>query len=241
MLQTMQQPTASEPAPSSSNFASLLAALATPAQSSSRAPGDRSKSQGWTSRAPSDRSMLRGKKPLSAWDDDGLEDDIATLSYERALRANARYHPAPAEQPFAQAATPEPIHFENIPSAASVVPLAAEQKPETDHFHVAPPERNLKDASITIRVSKAECEQLHRRAAEAGLTVSAYLRSCTFEAESLRAMVKDTLAQLRSATTEAKPPAPESSAPDCSRFRRIAGRLARWPKPRHGSQSVDQA
>ena len=69
-------------------------------------------------------------------------------------------------------------------------------------------ERNLKDASITIRMSKAECAQLHRRAAEAGLTVSAYLRSCTFEAESLRAMVKDTLAQLRSATPQPKPAPP---------------------------------
>ncbi len=58
-------------------------------------------------------------------------------------------------------------------------------------------ERNLKSASITIRMSTSECEQLRKRAAEAGLTVSAYLRSCTFEAESLRALVKETLAQLR--------------------------------------------
>ena len=58
-------------------------------------------------------------------------------------------------------------------------------------------DRNLKSASITIRMSNAECAQLRKRAAEAGLTVSAYLRSCTFEAESLRALVKDTLAQLR--------------------------------------------
>jgi hypothetical protein len=58
-------------------------------------------------------------------------------------------------------------------------------------------DRNLKSASITIRLSKVECTQLRIRAAEAGLTVSAYLRSCTFETESLRALVKDTLAQLR--------------------------------------------
>jgi len=32
---------------------------------------------------------------------------------------------------------------------------------------------------------------------EAGLTVSAYLRSCTFEAEALRAQVKEALAELR--------------------------------------------
>jgi hypothetical protein len=53
-------------------------------------------------------------------------------------------------------------------------------------------------------MSKEECAQLHRRAAEAGLTVSAYLRSCTFEAETLRAMVKDTMAQLKSTTSAGK-------------------------------------
>lgn len=48
-------------------------------------------------------------------------------------------------------------------------------------------------------MSKKECEQLHARSAEAGLTISAYLRSCTFEAEALRAQVKEALAELRSA------------------------------------------
>ena len=46
-------------------------------------------------------------------------------------------------------------------------------------------------------MSEVESAQLRQRAAEAGLTISAYLRSCTFEAESLRAQVKETLAQLR--------------------------------------------
>jgi hypothetical protein len=55
----------------------------------------------------------------------------------------------------------------------------------------------LKSASITIRLSRAECAQLRQRAAEAGLTISAYLRSCAVEAESLRAQVMDTLAQMR--------------------------------------------
>jgi hypothetical protein len=62
-------------------------------------------------------------------------------------------------------------------------------------------------------MSQAECAQLHSRAAEAGLTVSAYLRSCTFEAESLRAMVKDTMAQLRSAQTQPKPANSANPAP----------------------------
>ena len=74
-------------------------------------------------------------------------------------------------------------------------------------------ERDLKCASITIRLSEAECAQLRQRAAEAGLTISAYLRSCTFEAESLRALVRDTMAQLRTATSAAARPAAASEAP----------------------------
>jgi predicted lysophospholipase L1 biosynthesis ABC-type transport system permease subunit len=67
-------------------------------------------------------------------------------------------------------------------------------------------ERNLKSASITIRMSHEECAQLRTRAADAGLTVSAYLRSCTFEAESLRAQVKDALSQLRAGESSGEAP-----------------------------------
>jgi len=67
-----------------------------------------------------------------------------------------------------------------------------------------------KSASITIRMSVAECAQLRQRAAEAGMTISAYLRSCTFEAEALRGQVKEALVQLRSA---ASPGDKQSAAP----------------------------
>jgi hypothetical protein len=58
-------------------------------------------------------------------------------------------------------------------------------------------ESDLRSASVTIRLSRAECARLHQRAAEAGLTVSAYLRSCAVEAEGLRAQVKQALAELK--------------------------------------------
>jgi hypothetical protein len=73
-------------------------------------------------------------------------------------------------------------------------------------------EGSKKCASITIRLSKTECDQLRKRAAQAGLTVSAYLRSCTFEAEALRAQVKDVLAELRQAA-----PAEEERRPHVAR------------------------
>lgn len=189
MLQAMQQPV--EPASSPTSFAGFLAALAEPE-----------------------------KEPVLPWSQDGLEDDIATLSYERALRAHARFRGADNSD-----YSPAQTAASGLFTGSGAPPAAAARAAQSAAPQAAPPaavgtepgaafrpypalESGLKCASITIRLSKAECAQLRRRAAEAGLTVSAYLRSCTFEAESLRALVKDTLAQLRSATPAGKRPAP---------------------------------
>jgi hypothetical protein len=112
---------------------------------------------------------------------DGLADDIAILSYESAIRAQAGYQPEDSSLPAAAAAHSSPDL--TAPESATLA-------------------GNLKSASITIRMSQAECAQLKKRAAAAGLTISAYLRSCTFEAEALRAQVKEALAELRAATPE---------------------------------------
>ena len=102
-----------------------------------------------------------------------LGDDVVTLSYERALRAHARYVPADKNDwPL----TREAQIGVGISQDESVLPAATRDG---------------------IRLSEAECARLHKHAAEAGVTVSAYLRSCTFEAEALRAEVKTALAELR--------------------------------------------
>lgn len=149
---------------------------------------------------------LASPKPQadSYWDNSALADDVATISYEQALRAHARYRPAqapldskPSIPPSASAAV---INLDLPPRK----PPVAERNPERPAvFCALPPtlEEGRKSASVTIRLSEAECEQLHKRATEAGLTVSAYLRSCIFEVEALRAQVKDALSQLRSAPT----------------------------------------
>jgi hypothetical protein len=219
----MQQPTTSAPSSVPSSFASLLTTFAAPAQETE-----------------------------PAWNDDGLADDVAILSYEHALRANTLYSSADLDdQPLTQAVDPEPIHSEKVSSAAKLaapqpaahaaVNLKSEANPATspNRIRAASGECNLKEASVTIRMSKAECAQLHKRAAEAGLTVSAYLRSCTFEAESLREMVKETLAQLRMATNEAKPAS--SAPPRASRFHKLAGCLGGIFTPLHGDQRVARA
>jgi hypothetical protein len=220
MLQAMQQSAAPAPSPNSASFAGLLAALAAPASTPAWSP---------------------------SWSEDGLENDVATLSYERALMAHARYRPT--DQSLTQPAVPLSFYEEETPApAAATTPQAAARpianpEPGLNSHAASSPEqnldRNLKSASITIRLSQAECAQLHRRAAEAGLTVSAYLRSCTFEAEALRAMVKDTLAQLRPAKAPAQPAQPNVARR--SRFVRLADSLVSLLTPWHGSPRVARA
>ncbi len=133
-------------------------------------------------------AALAQPEPTAAWNDDQLGEDVATLSYERALRTHARYHAVDLADDAGDAASAAP--------AGVVGPLPAEAVCAPSVLESAP-EKNIKEASITIRMSREENAQLRKRAAEAGLTVSAYIRSCTFEAEALRALVKDTLTQFR--------------------------------------------
>jgi predicted DNA binding CopG/RHH family protein len=141
---------------------------------------------------------------------------VATLSYEHALRTHARYKaPDPGEWEIKPESGAEPAMSVDAPKDTRAARaetasgwLASESseaaEPKSDDDFSAAFERNKKCASITIRLSKTECDQLRRRAAQAGLSVSAYLRSCTFEAETLRAQVKDVLAELRTAASTEK-------------------------------------
>jgi hypothetical protein len=214
MLQTMQQPAATEP---SSTFASVLAALTAP-----------------------------GQKRAPARDLDGLEDDVATLTYERAVRAHSRFRtPEPGLHAVPQPADSEVLSIHEVfpadlEPASEAAPArtvwAANPEPQPPHDTSNARDRNLKCASITVRLSKEECAQLRRRAVEAGLTISAYLRSCSVEAESLRAQVKDTLAQMRAESPqENQVPAPRGSG-------RSIGWLRRLLSPRdHARRSIAQA
>jgi hypothetical protein len=186
MLLCMQQPATNSPSPAPPSFAGLLASLTAPT-------------------------------PRTAWNNDDLAEDVATLSYEHALRAHARYKSADPGDPAMTTdggsgtmRTKDGIVAGQAASAKTPSSWAApgwneHAEPELAHDSFTLIEGNKKCASITIRLSKTECDQLRKRAAQAGLTVSAYLRSCTFEAEALRAQVKDVLAELRqSAPAEEK-------------------------------------
>jgi predicted DNA binding CopG/RHH family protein len=155
----------------SSSFAGLLASLAT----------------------PQNKSIQCDKN----WSDDGLDNDVVTLSYEQALRNHARYR------------TPERNDRAPVAGAgaAKLTVFEADCEPAADLQDGVPKQfqprtlarRELRSTRVTMHLSKMEGEQLRQRAAEAGLTVSAYLRSCVLEADVLREQVKDTLAELRNA------------------------------------------
>ena len=173
-MQTSSQP-AGPSTPEPSSFAGFLSALAAPVQSSRN----------------------------TQWNADALAEDVATLSYESALKTHSRYKPSPDPSP--DAATPHTETQQQIAPAS----IAATQAQCPD-----PAAGEPKSASITIRMSQAECAQLKQRAAQAGMTISAYLRSCTFEAEALRGQVKEALAQLHAAASaNEKQPAPTPDRP----------------------------
>jgi hypothetical protein len=213
MLQPMPQPARSQPSPALPTFAGLLATLTSPPPASS---SEVDNAPGWTS--------------------SDLGEDVATLSYERALRTHARYRPASrgsgrdslrVDGSRTAVADPGSVARADAPNengAADVVnatgalgaagavdvsdaldaPGAFDAAGATVAVHAAATsqaatarESDLRSASVTIRLSRAECARLHQRAAEAGLTVSAYLRSCTVEADALRAQVKQALAEFK--------------------------------------------
>ena len=137
-------------------------------------------------------ASLTGSTPKSngLWDDSALADDVSTISYEQALRSHRRVPAA-----------------ESLPRVRS----SRSRKNAPQRTLLASPcRKNRKTSSITIRLTKEEQTQLHDRAAAAQLSVSAYLRSCIFEAESLRAQVKEALSQIR-ATAQANRPSAESA------------------------------
>jgi hypothetical protein len=146
------QPAETEPESSSASFASLLASLNVPQPSAAE-----------------------------TWDVSALADDVATISYERALQSSTR--------------------LKSVDGSSPRQPRAATARSTTP--------RSTSDGSpraliVTLRLSQAESAQLRERAAEAGMTVSDYLRSCVFEVEALRAQVREALSRFRAVPSSAQ-------------------------------------
>jgi hypothetical protein len=93
---------------------------------------------------------------------------------------------------------------------------------------------NRRNSSVSLRLNEDESEQLRSRAEAAGLSVSAYLRSCIFEVESLRAQVKEAVAQMRQ-TTASSAPAPSFPAPN---YAALGYAASSAPLPNYAASSV---
>jgi hypothetical protein len=162
-----ERQTQSGDAPTAS-FARLFSSLATP-ETSSRSTGAET---AWGEATPNEEPSA----------------DAGALTYEGALRRGARFFSGDgltADDARAQAGA-ECVR-PNGPGTIHPSPAGAQAEMDA----------GKRRASVTLRLSRAECMQLKQRATEAGLTVSAYIRSCTFEAETLRAQVKQAVQQLR--------------------------------------------
>jgi hypothetical protein len=122
--------------------------------------------------------------------DDALGEEMELLSYEHALRA------------------PVPKPTKPVPPATPSATLATG---ETTISLVTTEKRKIR---TSICVTQSENALLHQRAAENGLSVSAYVRACVFEVEALRAQVKQMMAQVHtaSASAEFSPPKPAIDA-----------------------------
>lgn len=139
---------------------------------------------------------------------DALADDVVMLSYEQALQRHGRFQSNSPSDPEAGETTKAKRSDEGSRHAAEAnrpldpgEPASGKKSGPATEGKGTEASEARKAASITVRMSGAECAQVHARAAEAGMTVSAYVRSCVFEAESLRAQVKQALAELRAART----------------------------------------
>jgi hypothetical protein len=144
--------------------------------------------------------------------------DTVSFSYESALRAAIRF---PMQETEEDSVAPEELAQTLLSSVAErdreleksrrdqaqfVEPAlagqaSASESPVSKSPSLESPSLESltarRSASVTIRLSGAECARLKQRAAQAGLTLSAYVRSCTFEAEALRAQVKQAVKELR--------------------------------------------
>lgn len=123
-------------------------------------------------------------------------EDTVSLSYEEALKKHARRPFAEEMARIGELASAE-LQTRRDPAAASVA--APVSDPAT--APVSAPVTSTKSASITLRMGAKESAMLRQRAAAAGISVSAYIRSCIFEAEELRAQVKQALAEIKLSRT----------------------------------------
>ena len=152
-------------------------------------------------------------RPAATVPGDGLEDDIATISYEKAVRNQPHKRVARNSSPKPSSARKQPVSIHIAQKPAPAPPAA--------------PSAHRRSSSVTVRLTAAEHAQLRERATVAGISASAYLRSCLIDAEDLRAQVRNALEQFRAGATPAPQATPAATEQRSSFIARLLGRFRR--------------
>lgn len=163
---------------------------------------------------------------LAADNDFAANEEIIPLSYEQALKKHARRHSATPttdridrvasllaenlaerrEQTLAESMnslTGMPADYSSATEIDwNIQDLQQEAQPLQTAASAPLGVPETKAVSVTLRMNRQEASQVRQRAADAGLTVSAYIRSCVCEAEVLRAQVKSALQEMRQASEQ---------------------------------------
>ncbi len=159
----------------------------------------------------------------------GMSEALGTVDYEGAAASFASFLAGLAEIEEQDPVTESADRWDCDELAEDVATIGgAEWRPEVlvaapevpvgkrPNFSPAASDKKIrKSASVTLRMTQEEYVQLQQRATAAGLTISAYVRSCVFEAEALRAQVKQALAHFSVAAEstgkrEERQPAPQN-------------------------------
>jgi hypothetical protein len=134
-------------------------------------------------RAKSETAMTDVAKPKAASGERRRKTNKSQKSKRRtATPHHSRNNPSKKSQAISPAAALEPSTFRQaLTEQVSILPATANIEPRT--------------TALSMRISSAEHALLRRRAAEANISVSCYLRKCVFEVESLRAQLACTIAE----------------------------------------------
>lgn len=126
---------------------------------------------------------------------------VPKRSRKEGVHANDRksaLHDQVAATESAKGKSPGPPVRRRQPSFASAVKRELATRQELEQSPIGR-DRHARASALTIRLTEDELALIRRRAVEASLSVSGYLRQCALEVETLREHVEGVLEELRAA------------------------------------------
>jgi hypothetical protein len=149
---------------------------------------------------PNTTNTLKGKARSRTHSAKGRRDDSLSPASERlagALRETSRTRRSKKSQGASQPAYP----LDESDCRPSESALERSKKQPEAIVALAPANQeialDLRRTVVSIRLTEKEFARLRDRADESGVSVSAYMRSCVLDAETLRSQVKRALAEIR--------------------------------------------